>query len=140
MTQCKQLARDFKKQFPSRSTLPAGIHQSLPNRAVIDGLVHLYFNTFEPCYRIIYLPSFQAEYDSYMKNPEMVGSFFVVKLLLVMSIATPLHSDVKVQKELFFKARTWIHISQKWLSAPLEKDRLTLDGIQFIACFCFLVR
>lgn len=138
VAECKQLARDYKKQFPSRSALPAGIHQSLPNRAVIDELVHIYFNTFESCYRIIHLPSFQAEYDNYVENPEMVGSSFVVKLLLVMSIAAPLHSDAKVQ-ELSFKARAWIHISQTWLSAPLEKDRLTLDGIQ-IHCLLLLSR
>lgn len=61
----------------------------------------------------------------------------MVKLLLVISIAALLHSDAKLQKELFSKARAWIHISQTWLSAPLEADRLTLDGIQIHCLLLF---
>ncbi|KAF7595523.1 hypothetical protein BBP40_005859 [Aspergillus hancockii] len=139
VAQCKQLARDIKKQLPSRSPLPAGIHHSFPNRLVMDELVQIYSNTFESCYRILHLPSFQAEYQGYVQQPETARPSAVVKLSLVMSLAGALHSDPALRHELSVKARSWVHIAQTWLSAPFEKDRLTIDGIQ-IHCLLLLSR
>ncbi|KAB8229639.1 putative C6 transcription factor [Aspergillus alliaceus] len=139
VAQCKQLARDMKKQLPSRSPLPAGIHQSFPNRLVMKELIDLYFNTFESCYRILHLPSFRAEYECYTQQPETAHPSSVVKISLVMSIAAALHCDSTLRFDLRVKAQRWIHISHTWLSAPLEKDRLTIDGIQ-IHCLLLLAR
>ncbi|GFF47084.1 6-hydroxynicotinate 3-monooxygenase [Aspergillus udagawae] len=139
ITKCKQLARDIKKQLPSRTPLPSSIHQLLPGPLVLDELVQLYFDTFEACYRILHTKLFRVEYESYLRNPETATTPFKVKLLLVMAIAAPLHGDVQAYTELAAKARTWIHTAQGWLSAPFEKDRLTLDGIQ-IHCLLLLAR
>ncbi|KAJ5240494.1 uncharacterized protein N7469_002085 [Penicillium citrinum] len=70
---------------------------------------------------------------------EAADSSSIVKLLLVMSIATSLCGSPKLCPELLFKARTWIYVCQSWLSAPVEKDRLTLDGLQ-IYCLLLLAR
>jgi hypothetical protein len=58
-----------------------------------------------------------------------------------MAIAAPLHGDAQAYNDLAAKARTWIHVAQAqgWLSAPFEKDRLKLDGIQ-IHCLLLLAR
>ncbi|KAF7179640.1 hypothetical protein CNMCM7691_008689 [Aspergillus felis] len=139
IAKCKQLARDIKKQLPSRRPLPTSIHQLLPGRPVLDELVRLYFDTFDTCYRILHTKLFRAEYESYLRDPETATTPFKVKLLLVIAIAAPLHGDAQAYTELASKARSWIHIAQGWLSATFEKDRLTLDGIQMgfrsIACF-----
>lgn len=139
MAECKQLARDVKKQRPGRRCFPAQIHQSFPRRQVIDELIQLYFTTFESCYRILHFPSFQAEYQSYIGQPENANSCFALLLALVMSVAGILHSDANVCREITAKTLTWIDTSQTWLSAPLEKDRLTLKGIQ-IHCLLLLAR
>jgi len=136
---CKQLARDIKIQRPSRGPLPAGIHQTFPDPAVTNQLVQLYFDSFESCYRILHLPSFRTEYESYMKDPGTAKTSFVVKLLLVMSNATLLHDDATLQEEWRVKTRSWIHVAQNWLSAPIEKDRLTVDGLQ-VHCLLLLAR
>jgi hypothetical protein len=65
-----------------------------------------------------------------MEDSGSARDSFVVKLLLVMSSAAFLHEDQNLQTILRDKARRWIQIAQNWLSAPVEKDRLTLDGIQ----------
>lgn len=39
LQKCKQLARDIKSQRPSRDPLPAGIHPTLPDPAVMNQLV-----------------------------------------------------------------------------------------------------
>ena len=139
MTQCKQLARDVKSQHSRPRWLPAQIHQMIPGRSVVDELIHLYFSTFESCYRILHYPSFMAEYQTYIEKPEDARGPFVALLLLVISAACPLHSEAEIRQEMAAKIPTWVSICQTWLSAPVEKDRLTLKGIQ-ISCLLVLVR
>lgn len=137
--QCKRLARDVKKQRPSRRCLPADMHRSLPRREVADELIQLYFTTFESCYRILHLPSFKAQYESCIDRPAVAETSFLLQVYLVLSLAGTLHDDPTVRREITTKTRTWIHIAQTWLSAPLEKDRLTLKGIQ-VHCLLLLAR
>lgn len=105
----------------------------------MDQLVELYFTTFESCYRILHLPSFRSDYRSYINHEEAARDPFLVQLLLLMTLAGTLHTDANVRSAMMTKGLTWIHTSQIWLSAPLEKDRLTLEGIQ-IYCLLLLAR
>ena len=139
MAECKQLARDAKMQRPSRKCLSPDVYCSFPDGAVMDDLVRLYFATFESCYRILYYPSFIGEYRRYKDDLENAKSSFVVELLLVMSVTGVLHADANIRDEIAAKSRDWIQIAQTWLSAPLEKDRLTWNGIQ-IHCLLLLAR
>lgn len=139
MARCKVLAREIKKQRPRRRSLPADILRSFPERYVIDELVQLYFATYESCYRILHRPSFQTDYASYMDHLENAKSSFVVELLLIMSTAGALHSDTTIRREMAEKSDIWLDVAQSWLSAPFEKDRLTLKGIQ-IYCLLLLAR
>jgi NADPH-dependent 7-cyano-7-deazaguanine reductase QueF len=82
VSQCKKLARDLKRQRPSRSRLPTGVYQSFPDRQVMDELVRLYFIMFESCCRIVYQPSFITEYKSFIEQPESVESAFLLQLSL----------------------------------------------------------
>jgi hypothetical protein len=74
-----------------------------------------------------------------MNDPGVAKTSFVVKLLLVMSNAASLLDDAGLQQELRVKARSWIHVAQSWLSAPIEKDRLSMDGLQ-VHCLLLLAR
>lgn len=139
MAKCKELAREIKKQRPYRRSLPTGIHRSFPERQVMNDLVQQYFASFESCYRIIHRPSFQADYERYIDHLESAKSSFVVELLLIISAAGPLHSHEDTRREMAEKSINWIYIAQTWLSAPFEKDRLTLKGIQ-IYCLLLLSR
>ncbi|XHF96472.1 hypothetical protein AWENTII_000107 [Aspergillus wentii] len=138
IAECKELARDIKKHQPSRSPLSPNISELLPDRPVMDELVQLYLGTFESCYRILHIGLFQSAYQDYLRQPQEARSSFVVKLLLLMAIAAPLRSNHK-DNQLAARAKTWIHISQGWLSGPSEKNRLTIDGIQ-IHCLLLLAR
>ncbi|PWY86647.1 hypothetical protein BO70DRAFT_333031 [Aspergillus heteromorphus CBS 117.55] len=140
VAQCKRLARVIKEQRPSRRSLPADtIHRFLPNRQVVSDLVTLYFATFEYCYRILHLQSFRAECQSCMDDPEAAESSSLLQVLLVLTMAGPLHDDADVRSEIAEKAPVWIHIAETWLCAPLEKSRLTLKAIQ-IHCLLVLSR
>jgi hypothetical protein len=139
MAKCKELAREIKKQHPYRRSLPADIYRSFPERQVINDLVQMYFANFESCYRILHRSSFQADYERYIDHLESARSSFIVELVLIISVAGPLHNDDDIRRELAEKSKCWIYIAQTWLSAPLEKDRLTLKGIQ-IYCLLLLSR
>ncbi|RFU24863.1 hypothetical protein B7463_g11477, partial [Scytalidium lignicola] len=136
---CKELARDIKAQNPGRGPLPPHILRSLPNRDITDHLIPVYFNTFESCYRILHVQLFHREYTDYLEHPGSAKSTFLLKLLLVTSVVACLHADITIKENLRKKVRTWIHAAEVWLSAPLEKRRLTLDGIQ-IYCLLLLAR
>ncbi|KAL2808455.1 hypothetical protein BJX63DRAFT_35259 [Aspergillus granulosus] len=139
VAECKKLARAIKKRRPSRKSLPADIHRFIPERQIVDELVMLYFTTFETCYRILHYQSFMTEYEAYLGRQEGAESPIVLQLLLIMAIAGPLHSNGNVRREMAANARTWLDLVQAWLSAPLEKDRFTLSGIQ-IHCLLLLSR
>lgn len=105
----------------------------------MDELVGLYFNMFESCYRIVFQPSFLMEYKSFLEQPESAESSFLLQLSLVLAAAGRLHNDAHVRHDIAGKSQNWIHISQTWISAPLEKDRLTLKSIQ-VQCLLLLCR
>ncbi|KAL4894751.1 hypothetical protein BDV59DRAFT_163801 [Aspergillus ambiguus] len=139
VTECKQLARDAKRQRPSRKCLPPDIFRSFPDVAVMDDLVRLYFATFESCYRILHYPSFIEEYHRSKNDLKHANSSFIVELILIMSATGVMHADANIRDDITAKSRDWIQIAQTWLSAPLEKDRLTWKGIQ-IHCLLLLAR
>ena len=62
---------------------------------------------------------------------------FVVKLALVLSIGICVHHDA--EGDLRSSVRQWIYAGQSWLSAPFEKSRLNINGLQ-IYCLLLLAR
>lgn len=60
----------------------------MPPREVADKLIGNYLRTFESTYRILHVPTFEAEYAQYWENPATTGTGVVIKLLLVMAIGT----------------------------------------------------
>ncbi|KAL4769623.1 fungal-specific transcription factor domain-containing protein [Aspergillus nidulans var. acristatus] len=136
---CKRLAQMIKQQRPSRRCLPPDLYSSLPDRGVMDALVELYFATFESCYGILDYYTFMEEYRTSLASGESADRSFILLVLLIMTVAGPLHSNASVRSEVAASARIWIDIAQTWLSAPLEKDRLSLKAVQ-VHCLLALSR
>ena len=80
-----------------------------------------------------------TEYETSFNGPQASESSILLQTLLVVAIAGPLHEKIDVRNDVAAKAHTWIHTAQTWLSAPLEKGRLTLRGIQ-VHCLLLLAR
>ena len=87
--------------------------------------------------RILHIPSFEREYARYWQNPKAVRNGFILKLVLLLSIGTSVYHNADV--DMRTSVRQWIHAGQSWLSAPFEKSRLTIDGLQ-IYCLLLLAR
>ncbi|KAL6234542.1 hypothetical protein BDW75DRAFT_231100 [Aspergillus navahoensis] len=139
VSECKRLAQMIKQQRPSRRCLPSDLHRLLPDRDVMDALIQLYFTTFESCYGILDYSSFQAEYRTSLGKAESADRSFILLILLIMTVGGPLHGEASVRSEAAANTRMWIDIAQTWLSAPLEKDRLSLRAVQ-VHCLLLLSR
>lgn len=77
--------------------------------------------------------------QTYLNNHEDTDTCIVLQIFLVLAIAGPLNQDNKIRVDVASKAGMWIHTAQTWLSAPLEKNRLTLGAIQ-LHCLLLMAR
>lgn len=139
LNKCKRLGRVYKAQHSINLSIPPDFRCYVPQRKTSDQLVQAYLRTFESVYRILHVPSFQQEYDSYWISPQSASTAFVVKLLLVMAIGTCFYQDPAESTSLRSSSVQWIYTAQFWLSSPLEKSRINLTGVQ-IHCLLLLAR
>lgn len=137
---CKDAAKTFKISRPSRShTSSAEI--KVPPRDESDAMVKLYFESFESAHRILHVPTFRAEYEGYWEHPDIAPSDLRLKILLVVGLGSSLHDHRSTEDALSNAdlVHQWICAAQNWLSGPLEKDRLSISGLQ-IYCLTILSR
>lgn len=137
---CKAVAKAAKAARPTQLLSLPDFKNSIPNQEISDQLVHLYLRTFESTFRILHIPTFHKEYSQYWKEPQAANPGFVVKLLLVMAIGTCFyHGDAIDCNTLRSLAHQWIYGASCWLSAPSEKSRMNLTGLQ-VHCLLLLAR
>ncbi|KAK0375939.1 hypothetical protein CLIM01_06677 [Colletotrichum limetticola] len=136
---CKDLARSIKSWRPSRSFGNSGVNLAAPSREVADTMVDHYLDSFESTYRILHKPTFKAEYQRFWDDPASVKTDSRLKILLVIAIGSSLHDTELVEPGFKRLAHQWIYAAQAWLSGPLEKDRLGINGVQ-IHCLTIFAR
>ncbi|OHE99122.1 hypothetical protein CORC01_05615 [Colletotrichum orchidophilum] len=136
---CKDLARSIKSWRPSRSLGNTGVNLAAPSREVADIMLGHYLDSFESTYRILHKPTFRVEYLRFWDDPSGVKNDLRLKILLVIAIGSSLHNPEEVEPGFQRLVRQWIYTAQAWLSGPLEKDRLGINGIQ-IHCLTILAR
>lgn len=137
---CKDAAKNIKIRRPSRNhEFPPGLE--LPPRDVSDAMVNLYFESFESTHRILHGPSFRAEYQRYWDRPDGAPIEQRLKILLVIGLGSSLHEHKSTDDALKNAdlVHRWTYVAQNWLSGPLEKDRLSIGGLQ-IFCLTILAR
>ncbi|KAG9253572.1 uncharacterized protein F5Z01DRAFT_147121 [Emericellopsis atlantica] len=137
LRKCKTITRSLKIGRPSRSLFPTLSDLLPPTRDVADKLVKLYLESFEPLMRILHIPSFWAEYEKIAESPDTAKPASLFKVLLIIGLG----SSLTPEPDPAFRIRVqqWLHAAQIWLSGPLEKDRLSISGIQ-IFCLTLLAR
>jgi hypothetical protein len=137
---CKAVAKAAKAARPTQLLSLPDFKNSIPNQEISDQLVHLYLRTFESTFRILHIPTFRKEYSQYWKEPQAANPGFVVKLLLVMAIGTCFYHGGAIDcNTLRSLAHQWIYSASCWLSAPSEKSRMNLTGLQ-VHCLLLLAR
>lgn len=137
---CKDTAKSIKLGRPSRSQM-SSLEVRLPPRDVSDAMVDLYFESFESTHRILHGPTFRTEYQRYWDHPNGEPAELRLKILLVIGLGSSVY-DHKSTDDALNNAdpvHQWIYAAQSWLSGPLEKDRLSISGLQ-IYCLTILAR
>ncbi|KAI0406885.1 hypothetical protein F4802DRAFT_80531 [Xylaria palmicola] len=136
---CKRIGRDLKVNRPSRCLSHPRPNLEPPARELADSMANVYFECFEPVHRILHEPSFWAEYQTFWANPDSMTTGERLKILLVIAIGSSLCDGAGPDAEFRVKVQQWIYSAQAWLSGPLEKDRLNIQGLQ-IHCLATLAR
>ena len=98
----------------------------LPQKEVVDQLIHVYVETFESTYRVLHLPSFYKEYYQCLDAPESATPAFVALLLVMMATTycskpgeqSMLRGDSSLDRE---NADRWIRATETWLELQSRK-------------------
>ncbi|KAI1748286.1 fungal-specific transcription factor domain-containing protein [Xylaria castorea] len=137
LKQCKQLSQNVKTLRPGRFlSCPEPIVSS-PDTA--DHLVYLYESNMESAFRILHRPSFRKEYERYKAASIDVADVTMLKIQLVIAIGSGICPEIADANEVRRAACQWLYAAQEWLSGPMEKNRLNMDGIQ-VHCLLILAR
>lgn len=132
------MARAAKAERPTQWHVNPNFKDYVPSRETSDTLVHLYLRAFESTYRILHIPTFEREYKNYWNDPQNANTGFLVKLLLVMAIGTTFYQGPGFH-DIRSSAQQWVYAAQSWMSAPFEKVRLNLSGLQ-VHCLVLIAR
>ncbi|KAJ5610689.1 hypothetical protein N7510_007408 [Penicillium lagena] len=113
--------------------------RDLPAREICDQLVRHYMRTLELIYRVLHVPSFYQDYDSFWEQPHSASTAFLLKLLLILAIGSIFHCEAGPCNSLGLPIRRWIYAAHWWLTGPSEKDAANLEGLQ-VHCLLHLCR
>ncbi|KAE8371805.1 hypothetical protein BDV26DRAFT_302462 [Aspergillus bertholletiae] len=121
----------------------------LPSQSLAQYLMHLYFATFETTFRVLHIPSFSADWNTFWESGQLEGhlacEIFLVKLLLLMAcsscLAEPeqLISEGMSARSLRKMSQRWLHTISMWLGNLSNHAQLNLDIIQ-IHCLVVMAR
>jgi hypothetical protein len=139
LKKCKDVARSKKLGRPSRSLSWLEFGLAPPSREVADEFASLYFQYFESTHRILHAPTFWTEYRRFWNSSEAATIDLRLKVLLVIGIGSSLHEPRGMDVEFRNTVHQWVNAAQTWLSGPLEKNRLSVSGLQ-IHCLTILAR
>jgi hypothetical protein len=139
LQKCKSLATSIKLERPSRGPSTPTFGLVLPPRDVSDHMVNLYFDSFESTYRILHTPTFWAEYRRYWDQQDSIPSDVRLIVYLVIGIGSSLSGNGDMGAGFRGVVRQWVYDAEAWLSGPLQKNRLSITGLQ-IYCLSILAR
>lgn len=123
------MARTIKASRMLHPTISSEVQESIPSKNVCNQLVDCYLRTFEGVFRVLHIPSFMKEYQDYWSSTLTAKPSIVLKMLLVCAIGAPFYAGDD-QPRLRTSYTKWIQAAESWLSAPHEKSRLNMTGLQ----------
>ncbi|KAF2635706.1 hypothetical protein P280DRAFT_436629 [Massarina eburnea CBS 473.64] len=129
VAECKRMARTIKATRMLHPTITSEVQESVPPKDVCDELVQCYFRTFEGVFRVLHIPSFLKDCETYWINTTAAKPSVLIKMLLVFSIGVPFYTGPE-QPRLRASCTKWIQAAESWLSAPHRKSRLNMAGLQ----------
>ncbi|OKL64711.1 hypothetical protein UA08_00524 [Talaromyces atroroseus] len=139
LQKCKFLAKGIKASRPTRTRCLLSPEPALPEKSLADTMARLYISRFESVFRILHIPSFWSQYEQYWRDPADSGDDVQYTVQLVIAIGFSLYRDSYDSDQVCSAMSQWVYAAQAWLSAPMEKDRLCIRGLQ-VQCLLILAR
>ena len=136
---CKALSKKIKEFRPSRSIPEPSIELATNKRDFVASMIQLYTSHFESAFRILHIPSFMKECESFWDQQSERSIVTQHKVRLVVAIASSLQEDEPQNGVRRAELYGWINEAQTWVSAPMEKNRLSIEGLQ-VQCLLILSR
>ena len=126
--------------MPNNATTLAAL---LPDREVTDQLVNIYMENFEITYRLLHVPSFWYEYNTFWFSPQEGNPVFIVLLLLMLAATncltggapTLFRGDSSLKRE---TSLMWIRHCDQWLRSQSQKH--TILATFQLHCLLFIAK
>ncbi|KUI54550.1 hypothetical protein VP1G_01994 [Cytospora mali] len=102
----------------------------VPPREASDRFMKIYTDQFESYYRILHMPSFNAEYSRFWSSRDVQDGppDFLAQLLSICAIACCYTDEDRQQREP--QVRTWIEAVRLWLFKQDPRAQMTLGMLQ----------
>ncbi|KAK7948610.1 uncharacterized protein PG986_009496 [Apiospora aurea] len=105
----------------------ASLEALLPPKTEVDLLVNKYLDHFEQLHRILHIPSFRREYNSFWDPTTPRYAAFTALVLAILSISNSLDEHaakfVGVKSSSYQTAERWIKACDVWLDKQSQKHR-----------------
>ena len=105
----------------------ASLEALLPPKTEVDLLVNKYLDHFEQLHRIIHIPSFWREYNSFWDPTTPRYAAFTALVLAILSISNSLDEQaakfVGIKSSSYQTAEKWIKACDVWLERQSQKHR-----------------
>ncbi|KAI0131801.1 hypothetical protein BJ170DRAFT_221422 [Xylariales sp. AK1849] len=131
LKRCKSLGKIIKTHRSSSSMAQAGA--DVPRREIANRLIDGYLRTFEKTFRVLHIPSFEAECEKFWLAPETSAPTFILQLKLVMAIGAATYDE---RFSFRVSAVQWINEANTWVSNPSSKTRLNVPSLQIMILLC----
>ncbi|MCJ1445376.1 MAG: hypothetical protein MMC23_005881 [Stictis urceolatum] len=108
------------KTVSDARAVDASLLSLVPGKAATDRMVRLYLDTIEKLYRVVHVPTFQAEYTAFWEDPTQTKPDFVAMVLLMISCVISMSSESAIRfvgKSSVARERaiTWTSAVESWL-------------------------
>lgn len=131
----KHMASDRNDSLNDSSAL-SGMFEMIPPRIVCDRLVKIYVDNFENTLRVLHIPTFLTECESFwtsQKDSIIAFADFIPQLCITMAIASSLDGPTTIASrmpEKYFGATEACDMVKRWLDTLKGKQRIKLSTIR----------
>ncbi|KAI1654211.1 fungal-specific transcription factor domain-containing protein [Daldinia decipiens] len=132
--------QDREKKFTESDV---GLESLLPSKEETDSLVAVYLDQFEQIHRIVHIPTFKAEYETFWDPSKTNSASFTALLLSMISVSCCLDMQasnkfVGIKSSSIQMAEKWIKACDEWYSRQSQKHRKLVH--YQIACLLYLAK
>ncbi|OTB04572.1 hypothetical protein M426DRAFT_320688 [Hypoxylon sp. CI-4A] len=137
--------RQKRKEDRDKKFLEPDLHLEslLPPKEETDALVAVYLDQFEQIHRIIHIPTFKAEYETFWDPSKTKNASFTALVLSMIAVSCCLDMQssskfVGVKSSSFQLAERWIGACDEWHQRQSQKHRQLVH--YQIACLLYLAK